>query len=205
MSSQMSSLPRQQSSWGRHGAHLGPVGPRGAPWCPHEPCFHGSYTRSNQFATVAADVPAPNGRKESHYNDVIMCAIASQNTSLTIVYSIVYSDADQRKHQSSASLALCGEFTGDRWIPRTNGQLRGKSYHLMTSSWEVAALTRQNWISSLAVKYFFILIRNRASLSGNVPRNSRITRVTGWGLIIQWTSLTIVGTPSGLSWTSGKL
>ena len=29
---------------------------------------------------------------------------------------------------------LCGEFTGDRWIPRTNGQLRGKYFHLMTSS-----------------------------------------------------------------------
>ena len=31
-----------------------------------------------------------------------MGAIASQITSLTIVYSTVYSDADQRKHQSSA-------------------------------------------------------------------------------------------------------
>ena len=36
-----------------------------------------------------------------------MGAIASQITSLTIVYSTVYSDADQRKHHSSASLALC--------------------------------------------------------------------------------------------------
>ena len=35
-----------------------------------------------------------------------MGAIASQITSLTIVYSIVYSDADQTKHQSSASLAF---------------------------------------------------------------------------------------------------
>ena len=41
-----------------------------------------------------------------HYNDVIMGTIASQITSLTIVYSIVYPDADQRKHQSSASLAF---------------------------------------------------------------------------------------------------
>ena len=39
-----------------------------------------------------------------HYDDVIM--IASQITSLTIVYSTVYSGADQRKHQSSASLAF---------------------------------------------------------------------------------------------------
>ena len=41
-----------------------------------------------------------------HYNDVIMGAMASQITSLATVYSSVYSDADQRKHQSSASLAF---------------------------------------------------------------------------------------------------
>ena len=41
-----------------------------------------------------------------HYSDVIMDAIASQITSLTIVYSSVYSGANQRKHQSSASLAF---------------------------------------------------------------------------------------------------
>ena len=35
-----------------------------------------------------------------------MGVIASQITSLTIVYSTVYSDADQRKHHSSAWLAL---------------------------------------------------------------------------------------------------
>ena len=35
-----------------------------------------------------------------------MGAVASQITSLTIVYSIVYSDADQRKHHGSASQAF---------------------------------------------------------------------------------------------------
>ena len=40
-----------------------------------------------------------------HYDDVIMGVMASQITSLTIVYSTVYSDVDQGKHQSSASLA----------------------------------------------------------------------------------------------------
>ena len=44
--------------------------------------------------------------RTAHYNDVIMGSIASLITSLTIVYSTVYSDADQRKHQSSASLAF---------------------------------------------------------------------------------------------------
>ena len=42
----------------------------------------------------------------SHYDDAIMGAIGSQITSLTIVYSTVYSGADQSKHQSSASLAF---------------------------------------------------------------------------------------------------
>ena len=41
-----------------------------------------------------------------HYNDVIMGAISSQITSPTVVFSTVYSDANQRKHQSSASLAF---------------------------------------------------------------------------------------------------
>ena len=41
-----------------------------------------------------------------HDNDVIMGTMASQITSLVIVYSSVYSGADQRKHQSSASLAF---------------------------------------------------------------------------------------------------
>ena len=46
-----------------------------------------------------------------------MGAMASQLTSLTIVYSTVYSGADKKKYQSSTSLAF-----GDRWIPRTKGQ-----------------------------------------------------------------------------------
>ena len=41
-----------------------------------------------------------------HYSDVIMGTVSSQITSLTIVYSTVYSDEDQRTHQSSASLAF---------------------------------------------------------------------------------------------------
>ena len=41
-----------------------------------------------------------------HCNDVIMGAMASHISSLTIVFSTVYSGADQRKHQSSASLAF---------------------------------------------------------------------------------------------------
>ena len=44
-----------------------------------------------------------------HYNVVIMGTMASQITSFTIVYLTIYSGADQRKHQSSASLAFVRE------------------------------------------------------------------------------------------------
>ena len=49
-----------------------------------------------------------------HNNDVIMNIVASQITSLTIVCSTVYSGADQRKHQNSASLAF---LWGIHWWP----------------------------------------------------------------------------------------
>ena len=72
---------------------------------------------------------------QSYYNDVIMTTMASQITTLTVVYSTVYSDADQRQHQ----------------IPHTKGQLRGKCFHLMTSSWSptlstfVCVIRQQFW------------------------------------------------------------
>ena len=55
-----------------------------------------------------------------HYIDVIMTTMVFQITSLMVVYSTIYSDADQRKHQSSASLAFvwgshrAGEFPAQR-------------------------------------------------------------------------------------------
>ena len=96
-----------------------------------------------------------------HYNYVPMGAMAYQITRLMVVYSSVYSGADERKHQSSASLALCGEFTGDRWIPRTNGQLRGKCFHWMTSSWkfiiwyEYLSCNVRSWRSITKTRYIW--------------------------------------------------
>ena len=53
-----------------------------------------------------------NTAKIWHYGDVIMGAIASLITSVSIVCSTVWSGADQRKHQSCASLAFV---RGIRW------------------------------------------------------------------------------------------
>ena len=62
------------------------------------------------------------GRWLNQYADVIMTTMTSQITSLMVVYSTFYSGADQRKHQSSASLACVRGIHRDRWSPRTKGQ-----------------------------------------------------------------------------------
>ena len=58
----------------------------------------------------------PLGDATVHYSDVIMGTMASQITSLTNVYSTVYSGVYQRKHHNSASLAFAvtGEFPAHR-------------------------------------------------------------------------------------------
>ena len=58
------------------------------------------------YSCMRTCVPRDKLLHPAHYGDAIMGAIASQITSLTIVYSTVHSDADQRKHQGSTSLAF---------------------------------------------------------------------------------------------------
>ena len=67
-----------------------------------------------------------------------MRTMASQITSLTIVYSAVYSGADQRKHQSSASLAFVRGI--HQWPVNSPHKwpVTRKSFHLMTSSWKMS-------------------------------------------------------------------
>ena len=74
----------------------------------------------------------------AHYRNVIMSAIASEITSVSIVRSTVHwlLVLSQIKENIKAlrHCPLCREFTGHRWIFRTKGQLRGKCFHLRTSS-----------------------------------------------------------------------
>ena len=81
-------------TWGPPGSCRPQVGPMMAPWT----LLSGVLYIAQQGSLASSFYV--------HYNDVTMDAIVSQITSLTIVYSTVYSDADQRKHQSSASLAF---------------------------------------------------------------------------------------------------
>ena len=123
-------------------------------------CMWLIYSYSSKFAhwqwgnciIVSMPVKWRSEKSVCHYAAVIMTKMASQITSLTVVYSTVYSEADQIKHQSSASLAFVWGIHRDRWIPRTKGQLRGKCFHLMTSSCNT---TQQNTLKCEA----FVSIR----------------------------------------------
>ena len=70
-----------------------------------------------------------------HYCDVIMGAMAFQITSLTTVYSPVYSGADQIRYQSSASLAFVRGI--HRWPVNSSHKwpVTRNFFHLMTSPW----------------------------------------------------------------------
>ena len=69
-----------------------------------------------------------------HYSEVIMGTMASQITSLAIVYTTDYSSADQRKHQSSASLAFVRGI--HRWPVNSPHKwpVTRNFFHVMTSS-----------------------------------------------------------------------
>ena len=68
----------------------------------------------DNISNFAAEGCALNMYIDDHHGDFIMGTIASQITSLTIVYSTVYSGADQRKYQSSVSLAFVWGIHRDR-------------------------------------------------------------------------------------------
>ena len=96
-----------------------------------------------------------------------MSAMASQITSLKIVYSNVYSGADQRKHQSSASLALVRGIHGSPVNSPHKGPVTRKNFHFMTSSWSLLTWSMDfQWISNV----FPALISStiQAMNSGNV-------------------------------------
>ena len=68
--------------------------------------FHNNVILSCMYGIFSLFSSIRNSLTPVHYTDVIIDAMAFEITSHTIVYSNVYSGADQREHQSSASLAF---------------------------------------------------------------------------------------------------
>ena len=80
----------------------------------------------------------------AHYNDVIMNTMASQITSLTIVYSGVYSAADKKKTLKLRVTGLCagnspvtGEFPAQRASNAENVSI-GWRHHEYVFEWYTA-------------------------------------------------------------------
>ena len=66
------------------------------------------------YAPLDTSTFVPSNIKSLHYSGVIMSSMASQITSVTIVYSTIYSGTDQRNIKAPRRWPLCGEFTSDR-------------------------------------------------------------------------------------------
>ena len=77
-----------------------------------------------------------------HYSNVIMSPMTSQITKLTVVCSNIYSGADERKHQSSASLVFVRGIHG--WPVNFPHKGPVKLFHLMLSSWAKAIYSDRN-------------------------------------------------------------
>ena len=95
------------------------------------------------------------GHREIHYSDVIMSGMASEITSVSTVCSNVCSYEDQRKHQSSASLACAGnspvtnEFPHKRLVTRKMFPFDDVFIILLRPSWVESSgshFNDGNWI-----------------------------------------------------------
>ena len=98
----------------------------------------------------------------SHYINVLMSSMASQITNLTIVCSKVYSGADQRKHQSSASLA----FVRGIHQSRHKGPVTQKIFpfdDVIMVLWVVKNRLPPCWLGSII--YHVLIRKNPTSLS----------------------------------------
>ena len=70
-------------------------------------CGHFKYWSASWYIASCHQISGHN----IHYIDVIMTTVASQITSLTVVYSTVYSDTDKKNIKAPRHCPLCGEFT----------------------------------------------------------------------------------------------
>ena len=108
-------------------------------WC-NSFIIHGCFTIAISVRSWSIRVISTSAQPQDHYCDVIMGMMASQFTSRTIVYSTVYSSLDQRKHQSSPSLAFV---RGIHWWPVNSPHKRPVTRKMFPFD-DVIMITRQS-------------------------------------------------------------
>ena len=100
-------------------------------------------------------------RKDTiHYSDVIMSTMASQIIGISIVYSTVCLGADQRKHQSSASLAFVRGI--HRWS--VNSPHKGPNTRKMFPFDDVIMSLSSPWVAVSASVWWASAYRRLAAL-----------------------------------------
>ena len=158
-----------------------------------------SFQKNRMFHDFIRISVGPRTNSSQHYNDVIMSPTASQITSLTIVFLTVYSDADQSKHQISASLAFVrgihrGPVNSPHKWPVTRKMfpfddvimswLRLKT-HMSVSAWFID--TGHRWIPSIKdrsrFEILFVVGQNKL-LNKRVANDFR--RVNAYVTSLQW-------------------
>ena len=87
-----------------------------------------------------------------HYSHVIISPMASQKPASPLFTQPFVQAQTKENIKAPRHWPLWGEFTGDRWIPRTKGQQHGKCFHLMTSS------SLLQCISPILIECLFYLI-----------------------------------------------
>ena len=108
-----------------------------------------------------------------------MSAIASQITSLTIVYSAVYSGADQRKHQSSVSLTFVRGIHRSPVISPHKGPVTRKMFPFddVITMWHYC----YGWVSTAASNDLAPIWHKRAPKQSNRPSMQIFLRLLAIG------------------------
>ena len=108
----------------------------------------------DRVKTAEWDRTSLKGTKSlGHYRDVIMSAMAFQISGISMVCSTVYSGADQRKHQSSASL-VTGEFPSQRANNAENISIWWRHHAGMLQSTGIQMHRQRDWTS-----FFFTTLK----------------------------------------------
>ena len=107
-----------------------------------------------------------------HYSDVIMSAMASQITSLAIVYSTVMQTKENFK--APRHWPLWQEFTGDRWIP---AQKASNAENI--SIWWRHHVNTWIWWRQTSIAHFSMFIKSLLSQPGIVTSCER-------GALVLW-------------------
>ena len=118
-------------------------------------------------------------KRVSHHTDIIMGAMASQITRVSTVYSTVCWGVDQRKHQSSASLAFVRGI--HRWL--LNSPHKGSVTRKMFPSDDVFMKGRDEWLHPTDMRSV-VMLYGIPCYNGSRYREPRLySGLTHWGRV----------------------